>query len=198
MTLDRISPEAARLARRPVLQAAVAAGARCGGRIDRALFNRNDGLPPAIWAAQRASAQRFCQSCPVRPACEELALRDGIGDRASDGLVRGGRTGQELAVDREIRQPGRLAAAAAADWQHLLERTAAARSERYTLAYTMNAGPTTKQGLSREAVERIGAMVMQIADQGRAWDITVYNAAGADSTFDFVFAREDGGLVVAA
>ncbi|MFB8033804.1 hypothetical protein ACFC5Z_12740 [Streptomyces sp. NPDC056004] len=42
-------------------------------------------------------------------------------------------------------------------------------------------------------------MVTRIADQGRAWDIAVYNAAGADVTFDFVFAREDSGdLVVAA
>ncbi|WP_406016805.1 WhiB family transcriptional regulator (plasmid) [Streptomyces sp. NBC_00984] len=199
MTLNRIAPQAARLARRPVLQAAVTAGARCDDREQyRDLLNRNRSAPPVIWAAQQAAAQKLCAACPVRAACEELALRDGAGDRASDDLVRGGRTGQQLAIDREIRQPGRLAAAAAADWQHFLERNAAARSERFTLAYTMDAGPATKPGLPREAVERIGAMVMRIADQGRAWDIAVYNAAGADVTFDFVFAREDGDLVVAA
>ncbi|MFE3151189.1 MULTISPECIES: WhiB family transcriptional regulator [unclassified Streptomyces] len=131
MTLNRISPEAARLARRPVLQGAVDAGACCGGR--NALFNRNE-VPPAIWAAQQASAQQVCAQCPVRPSCEELALRNGAGDRAADDLVRGGRTGQELAVDREIRQPGRLAAATAADW--LLETNTNARtSERSTPAH---------------------------------------------------------------
>lgn len=165
MTLNRIGPEAARLARRPVIQAAVDAGARCGGRIDSALFNRNDGLPPAIWAAQQASAQQVCALCTVRPACEELALRDGAGDRASDDLVRGGRTGQQLAIDREIRQPGRLAAATAADWQHLPELTAAAR-ERFTLGYAMEPGPITRTGLRRDAVERIGAMAMRAADRG--------------------------------
>ncbi|MFD5065641.1 WhiB family transcriptional regulator, partial [Streptomyces sp. NPDC058394] len=89
---------------------------------------------PTTWAAQQAGAQKFCERCPVRPACEELALRDGIGDRGSDDLVRGGRTGQQLAIDREIRQPARLAAATAADWQHLLELNAATR-ERFTLTY---------------------------------------------------------------
>ncbi|MFB7076490.1 WhiB family transcriptional regulator [Streptomyces sp. NPDC056308] len=128
MTLSRISPEAARLARRPVLQAAVTAGARCGDREQyRDLLDRNRSAPPAIWAAQQAAAQKLCAACPVRPACEELALRDGTGDRASDDLVRGGRRGQELAIDREIRQPGRLAAAVAADWQQLLELSVAAR-----------------------------------------------------------------------
>ncbi|MFB6876347.1 WhiB family transcriptional regulator [Streptomyces sp. NPDC056323] len=192
MTLNRISPEAARLARRPVLQAAVDAGARCGRRSDNALFNRNDALPPAIWAAQQASAQQVCARCPVRPACEELALRDGAGDRASDGLVRGGRRGKELAVDREIRQPGRLAAATAADWQHLVELNAATR-ERFTLAYVMDVGLVTKQGLRRDAVERIGAMAMRAAERGEVWDIAVYDAAGADITDEFAFAREDFG-----
>jgi WhiB family redox-sensing transcriptional regulator len=135
MTLNRIAPEAARRARRPVLRAAVDAGARCGDRDRyRDLLDRNSRSSPTMWAAQQASAQKFCERCPVRPACEELALRDGIGDRASDDLVRGGRTGQQLAIDREIRQPARLAAATAADWQHLLELNAATR-ERFTLTY---------------------------------------------------------------
>ncbi|MEV7856505.1 WhiB family transcriptional regulator [Streptomyces sp. NPDC086993] len=128
MTLSRISPEAARLARRPVLQAAVTAGARCGDREQyRDLLDRNRSAPHAIWVAQQAAAQKLCAGCPVRPACEELALRYGEGDRNSDDQVRGGRRGQDLAIDREIRQPGRLAAAAAADWQQLPELAAAAR-----------------------------------------------------------------------
>ncbi|MFF8717507.1 WhiB family transcriptional regulator [Streptomyces sp. NPDC015184] len=129
MTLNRLSPTAARRARRPVLQATVDAGARCGDQRYRDLFDRNSSAPPAVWAAQQAGARQFCAGCPVRAACEELELRDGTGDRSSDGLVRGGRTGQELAIIREIRQPGRLAAAAAADWQHLLALTAAARPD---------------------------------------------------------------------
>ncbi|MCX5434777.1 WhiB family transcriptional regulator (plasmid) [Streptomyces sp. NBC_00257] len=191
MTLARIAPEAARLARRSVLQAAVIAGARCGEReqyLD--LFDRNRSAPPVMWAAQQAAAQMLCARCPVRPACEELALRDGTGDRASDDLVRGGRRGQDLAIDREIRQPGRLAAATAADRQHVVDLDVSAR-ERFTLAYAMDVGPVTKQGLRRDAVERIGAMAMRAADRGEAWDIAVYNAAGTDITDEFAFACED-------
>ncbi|MGW3699071.1 WhiB family transcriptional regulator [Streptomyces sp. NPDC005056] len=140
MTLNRIAPEAARRARRPVLQAAIDADARCGNRERyRDLLDRDSRSSPAIWAAQQASAQKFCTGCPVRPACEELALRDGIGDRASDDLVRGGRRGQDLAIDREIRQTARLAAATAADWQHLLELTAEVR-ERVTPIYVTGNG----------------------------------------------------------
>ncbi|MEU0630621.1 hypothetical protein [Streptomyces sp. NPDC005989] len=128
MTLNRIAPEAARLARRPVLQAAVVADARCDDRAQyRDLLDRNRSAPPAIWAAQQAAAQKLCAACPARPACEELALRDGTGDRASDDLVRGGRRGQDLAIDREIRQSARIATAVTADWQQLLELAATAR-----------------------------------------------------------------------
>ncbi|WP_405723013.1 hypothetical protein [Streptomyces sp. NBC_00046] len=191
MTLNRISPEAARLARRPVLQAAVTAGARCGDREQcRDLLDRNRSAPPAIWAAQQAAAQKLCAGCPVRPACEELALRYGEGGRNSDDQVRGGRTGQQLAIDREIRQADRLAVAAAADWQHLLEANAAAR-ERFTLAYVMESGPVAKTGLRRDVVERVGAMVMRVADRGEAWGVAVYNASDIDVTDDFAFARED-------
>ncbi|MGW1656611.1 WhiB family transcriptional regulator [Streptomyces atratus] len=129
MTLNRLSPTAARLARRPVLQAAVDTSARCGQDRYRDLFDRNSSAPPATWAVQQAAARQLCAGCPARAACEELALRDGIGDRSSNNLVRGGRSGQELAITREIRPPGRLAAAAAADWQHLLALTAAARTK---------------------------------------------------------------------
>ncbi|MGW1412130.1 WhiB family transcriptional regulator [Streptomyces sp. NPDC002403] len=111
-----------------MLQAAVTTGARCDDREQyRDLLDRNRSAPPAIWAAQQAAAQKLCAACPVRPACEELALRYGEGDRNSDDQVRGGRRGQDLAIDREIRQPGRLAAAVTADGQQLLELAVAAR-----------------------------------------------------------------------
>ncbi|MEV7711199.1 hypothetical protein [Streptomyces sp. NPDC088270] len=126
MTLNRISPEAARLARRPVLQAAVTAGARCGDQERyRDLLDRNRSAPPAMWAAQQAAAQLLCAGCAARPACEELALRYGEGDRNSDDQVRGGRRGQELAIDREIRQAARIATAVTADRQQPLELAAA-------------------------------------------------------------------------
>ncbi|MFB6865103.1 WhiB family transcriptional regulator [Streptomyces virginiae] len=64
----------ARRMRRPVLQAAIDAGARCT-KADPDLFFRADGEPPATWQAQRAEAIGFCHGCPVRAACEELALR---------------------------------------------------------------------------------------------------------------------------
>ncbi|GAA1316248.1 WhiB family transcriptional regulator (plasmid) [Streptomyces sp. NBC_00053] len=198
MTLSRISPKAARLARRPVLQAAVAASARCGDQERyRELLDRNRSAPPVIWVAQQAAAERLCSGCPVRPACEELALRYGEGDRNSDDLVRGGRRGQELAVDREIRQSGRLAAAIATDWQHLLELNAAAREE-FTLTYVMESGPVTKTGLRRDAVERVGAMALRAADRGEVWDIAVHDAAGVDVADDFDFAHEDYGSLPAA
>ncbi|MFB7918097.1 WhiB family transcriptional regulator [Streptomyces sp. NPDC056061] len=199
MTLNRLSPTAARRARRPVLQAAVDAGARCGDQSRyRDLFDRNRSSPPAIWAAQQAGARQFCAGCPVRPACEELALRYGEDDRNSDDRVRGGRTGQELAVTREIRQPRRLTAAAAADWRQQ-ELAAEDRRERVTLTYTTNAGPVTKPGLRRTLAEQIGVMAMRAADRCEVWDIAVYNAAGADITDEFAFAREDfGDLPVAA
>ncbi|MFJ2644375.1 hypothetical protein [Streptomyces sp. NPDC087511] len=191
MTLNRISPEAARLARRPVLQAAVTADARCGDQERyRDLLDRNRSSPPAVWAAQQAAAQMLCAGCPVRPACEELALRYGEGDRSSNDLVRGGRRGQELAIDREIRQSGRLAAATAADGQRFAELAAAGR-EQYTLAYAMEPGTITKTGLRRDLVERIGAMAMRAADRGEAWEIAAHDTSGADATDEFAFAHGD-------
>uniref|UniRef100_UPI002F9106A8 WhiB family transcriptional regulator n=1 Tax=Streptomyces virginiae TaxID=1961 RepID=UPI002F9106A8 len=103
----------ARRMRRPVLQAAIDAGAKCV-QADPDLFFRADGEPPATWQAQRAEAISFCHGCPVRAACEELALRDGDGNDRVDDLVRGGRSGSELVALREL-QVQRLAAAIAAD-----------------------------------------------------------------------------------
>ncbi|MFF9593849.1 transcription factor WhiB [Streptomyces sp. NPDC014646] len=191
MTLNRLSPTAARLARRPVLQAAVATGARCDDRVQyRDLLDRNPSAPPAIWAAQQAGAQKLCDGCWVRAACEELALRYGEGDRNSDDRVRGSRRGLDLAIDREIRQAYRLAAAVSAD-RYLQELAEEARRERVTLTYTTTAGPVTKQGLRRTLAERIGAMAMRAADRGEAWDIAVYDTAGGDITHEFAFAQDE-------
>ncbi|WP_424864079.1 WhiB family transcriptional regulator [Streptomyces sp. MMS24-I29] len=154
----------------------------------RDLLDRNRSASTAIWAAQQAAAQKLCAGCPVRPACEELALRYGEDDRNSDDRVRGGRRGQDLAIDREIRQADRLAAATAADLQELAEK---ARRERVTLTYTTTAGPVTKQGMRRTLAERIGAMAMRAADRGEVWDIAVVDATGVDVTDDFAFAREN-------
>ncbi|MEV8455522.1 transcription factor WhiB [Streptomyces sp. NPDC052095] len=190
MTL-RLSPTAARLARRPVLQAAVADGGRCGQDRYRDLFDRNLGAPPSVWAAQQAGAQGFCAGCPARPACEELALRYGPGDRSTDDLVRGGRRGLDLAITREVRQPGRIAAAVTAD------RLEAAR-QRYTLTYTLETGPVTRRGLKRTAVDRLGEVVMRLADRGAAWNVAVHNADGDDITDEFAFAAGDFAALPAA
>ncbi|MFE4692103.1 WhiB family transcriptional regulator [Streptomyces sp. NPDC056749] len=105
----------ARHTRRAVLQAAVDAGARChGADIDVDLFFRNDGEQHITWQARRTEALRLCAGCPVRAACEELALRDGEGRADRDDMVRGGRTGAGLATARTA-QAVRLAAAVDAD-----------------------------------------------------------------------------------
>ncbi|MER5362451.1 WhiB family transcriptional regulator [Streptomyces sp. NPDC002785] len=183
MTLNRISPGAARRLRRPVLQAAIDTSARCRDRPEyNELFNRTPGS--ATWTAQQAGAQSFCAECPARAVCEELALRYGKGNRTSDDLVRGGRRGQDLAVTREIRQPRRIAAAVTADRLELAR-------EQYTLAYTTKAGPVTRRRLRRQAVERVGEVAMRAADRGEVWDVAVYDKTGADVTFDFAFASQD-------
>ncbi|WP_331741307.1 WhiB family transcriptional regulator (plasmid) [Streptomyces sp. NBC_01527] len=103
----------ARHTRRAVLQSAVDAGARCA-TADPDLFFRTDGEPQITWQARRAAAIRVCTGCPVRAACEELALRNGDGNHRVDDMVRGGLSGNELAAARAV-QAARLAAAVDAD-----------------------------------------------------------------------------------
>ncbi|WP_327713747.1 WhiB family transcriptional regulator (plasmid) [Streptomyces sp. NBC_00464] len=103
----------ARHTRRAVLQSALDTGARCFGA-DPDNWFRADREPYIEWQARRAEAVRFCAGCPVKAACEELALRNGDGDADADDLVRGGRTGQELAAMRAA-QAESLAAAGDAD-----------------------------------------------------------------------------------
>ncbi|MFF8696752.1 hypothetical protein ACF08W_31515 [Streptomyces sp. NPDC015144] len=192
MTLNRLSPTAARNALRPRLLATVETLARCRG-LDQydGLFNRAPDLPANVWPLQQAAASSFCSLCPARPACEELELRYGNDTRTSDTVVRGGRRGQELAIDRECRQTDRLDDAVAAD------QLEAAR-EQFTLAYTLETGPVTRRMLRRPALERLGEMVMRLADRGAAWNIAVYDAAGKDVTFNFAFTAEDAALPAAA
>ncbi|MFI8007958.1 WhiB family transcriptional regulator [Streptomyces sp. NPDC086010] len=113
--MHRMTSTQTRHARRAVLQAAVDAGARChGADIDVDLFFRSDGEQHITWQARRTEALRLCAGCPVRAACEELALRDGDGRADRDDMVRGGRTGAGLAAARTA-EAVRLAAAAEAD-----------------------------------------------------------------------------------
>ncbi|MFF8423133.1 WhiB family transcriptional regulator [Streptomyces sp. NPDC015680] len=103
----------ARHTRRAVLQAALDAGARCNG-MDPDRWFRADDESDADWQTRRTTAQRTCAGCPVRAACEELALRNGDGEPDTDEMIHAGYTGPELAAIR-THQEQRLAAAVAAD-----------------------------------------------------------------------------------
>ncbi|XXZ47417.1 WhiB family transcriptional regulator (plasmid) [Streptomyces cavourensis] len=113
MRTTRMTSTTARHLRRGVLQAAVGAGAACTS-LDIDAFFRGDGETDIEWAPRRTAALRTCAACPVRAACEELALRDGDGDPGADEIVRGGLTGPELAAARDAHAV-RLAVANAAD-----------------------------------------------------------------------------------
>ncbi|MFD4974612.1 WhiB family transcriptional regulator [Streptomyces sp. NPDC058424] len=108
-----MTPDQARQSRRAVLQAAVDTAAACT-TLDPDAFFRADREHQITWQARRADAIRVCTGCPVRAACEELALRDGDGRADVDDMVRGRLTGPELAAVR-TRQADRLAAAIDAD-----------------------------------------------------------------------------------
>ncbi|MEW2068328.1 WhiB family transcriptional regulator [Streptomyces sp. NPDC007346] len=115
MRTTRMTSITARHLRRGVLQAAVDAGAACTGTdTDTDAFFRGDGETDIEWAPRRTAALRTCAACPVRAACEELALRNGEGDPDADEIVRGGLTGPELAAARDAHAV-RLAVAVAAD-----------------------------------------------------------------------------------
>ncbi|MFF1560991.1 WhiB family transcriptional regulator [Streptomyces sp. NPDC058279] len=152
--------------RRPVLQAAIDAGAKCV-QADADLFFRADGEPPATWQAQRAEAIAFCHGCPVRAACEELALRDGDGNDRVDDLVRGGRSGSELAALREL-QTQRLKAAISADeasdqeWSELTTLAVELGSEARRMP-TRSGGMPHQAELLRQQNERIAELAAKLA-----------------------------------
>ncbi|WP_331734747.1 WhiB family transcriptional regulator [Streptomyces sp. NBC_00887] len=103
----------ARHTRRAALQAAVDAGSHCAS-VDPDLFFRADDERLTTWRARRTKAISLCSACPVRAACEELALRAGDGRADADEMVRAGLTGRELAAVRDAHAE-RLAAAVDAD-----------------------------------------------------------------------------------
>lgn len=54
----------------------------------------------------------------------------------------------------------------------------------YTLRYNTPIGAVEKQ-LDHSGVERIGTVVMRVANRGKATNIAVLDATGQDVTFDF-------------
>ncbi|MFH8379078.1 WhiB family transcriptional regulator [Streptomyces cyaneofuscatus] len=96
-------------------------------------FFRGDGETDIEWAPRRTAALRLCAGCPVRAACEELALRDGEGDPDTDEIVRGGLTGPELAAARAAHAV-RLAVAVDADRDTEGSQLDALMTERHALA----------------------------------------------------------------
>ncbi|MFE8978583.1 WhiB family transcriptional regulator [Streptomyces cyaneofuscatus] len=96
-------------------------------------FFRGGGETDIDWAPRRTAALRVCAGCPVRAACEELALRDGEGALDADEIVRGGLTGPELAAARDA-QAVRLAVAVDADRDTEGSRLDALMAERHALA----------------------------------------------------------------
>ncbi|MFD6465685.1 WhiB family transcriptional regulator [Streptomyces goshikiensis] len=156
----------ARRMRRPVLQAAIDAGARCT-KVDPDLFFRADGEPPATWQAQRAEAIRFCHGCPVRTACEELALRDGDGNNRVDDMVRGGRSGYELVARREL-QNQRLKAAVTADeasdeeWKKLTAAAVKLNREARRMP-TRSGGMPHQTELQRQQNQKITKLAAKLA-----------------------------------
>ncbi|MFB7313168.1 WhiB family transcriptional regulator [Streptomyces sp. NPDC056192] len=103
----------ARKTRRAVLQSAIDAGARCA-TADPDLWFRSDSEPQITWQARRVEAIQVCTGCPVRAACEELALRDGDGNHHVDNMVGGGLSGTQLAAARTAKSD-RLTAVVGAD-----------------------------------------------------------------------------------
>ncbi len=164
--MHRMTSTQARRMRRLLLQAAIDAGARCT-QADPDLFFRADGEPPATWQAQRVEAIGFCHGCPVRAACEELALRDGDGNDRVDDLVRGGRSGSELVALREL-QAQRLAAAIAADeasdqeWKKLTDLAVKLGREARRMP-TRSGGMPHQAELLRQQNERIAELAAKLA-----------------------------------
>ncbi|WP_327270782.1 WhiB family transcriptional regulator (plasmid) [Streptomyces sp. NBC_01218] len=155
----------ARHTRRAVLQAAVDAGARCA-TADPDLFFRGDDELDTDWQARRSEAIRICTGCPMRAACEELALRNGEGEADTDELVRAGLTGPELAAARD-RQAVRLAAATAADrdteGQELDRLVAELRSEAITSPDSARYGTVRSTALRTAAqTDRLRTLAAQI------------------------------------
>ncbi|MFJ8855667.1 WhiB family transcriptional regulator [Streptomyces sp. NPDC102437] len=149
----------ARHTRRAVLKSAVDAANRCYG-LDPNEFFRGDGESLITWQARRAEAIRICTSCPVRAACEELALRDGDGNSRVDDMVRGGLSGTELAAVGAA-QAVRLATVRAADRDTEGRQLDDLTSEFYTEA--VKNPDSSRNGKSRRAADRAAAQKERLA-----------------------------------
>ncbi|MFE1519574.1 WhiB family transcriptional regulator [[Kitasatospora] papulosa] len=164
----------ARHTRRAVLQAAIDANAHCHDA-DVYLFFRGDGEQHTTWQARRTEALRLCAGCPVRAACEELALRDDEGRADRDDMVRGGRTGAGLATARTA-QAVRLAAAVDADRDtegRLLDRlivelSVAATADTDRTVKGRRVPPAQVQGQQNTQVRTLAAQIRQIRTARRA------------------------------
>jgi hypothetical protein len=54
----------------------------------------------------------------------------------------------------------------------------------YTLRYTTDRGISEKR-LDRVGIERVGTVVMRVAEREKAWDVQVLDSDGGDITFNF-------------
>ena len=119
---------AAQQQRLPQLRATVNAGSMCSSKAPGIPapddWYRGDGEPIEDWRQRKAQLRAVCAACPVQPACEESALRQGEGsDRMTDDMVRAGRSGPELYAAREA-QADRLTTAKKKDDQARSEEQA--------------------------------------------------------------------------
>lgn len=55
----------------------------------------------------------------------------------------------------------------------------------YTLRYTTDRGTSEKPGLDFVGVQRVGNLVMRLADRDKAWGIEVLDGDGYDITYNF-------------
>ncbi|MEV2264542.1 WhiB family transcriptional regulator [Streptomyces anulatus] len=172
MRTNRMTPTQARHTRRAVLQATIDTGSRCTD-LDPEAYFRGDDESDTDWQPRRDNAIRICNGCPVRAACEELALRDGDGEPDADDMVRAGLTGPVLASVRD-HQAVRLAVAVDHDrdteGRHLDDLTIQLR-----IAATKNAdkaGPVRTADAARTAqntaVRELAAQVREIRSARRA------------------------------
>ncbi|NUK11170.1 transcription factor WhiB [Streptomyces lunaelactis] len=173
-----MTSDQARQSRRAVLQAAVDAGAACA-RPDAPepdAWFREDNEQQITWQARRTALIRFCKGCPLMAACQELALRNGDGNDRVDDLVRGGKSGQELAANRE-RQAVRIEAAITTDragdqeWNQLV--TLSVRLQREAVKNPdKGGGGLRRQGAAQAAqntqVRELTAQVNEIRTARRA------------------------------
>lgn len=60
----------------------------------------------------------------------------------------------------------------------------------FTMVYGTEDGMQRRQPCPARAIETVGRVVMRMADREAAWNIQVFDASGADVTFDFACFRD--------